>query len=127
MNVRKQRTHQCGLTNIDFRTKGDIQSLDRFNPSLKYSDMGTMTKTNFKQRIPSDAGLKEKWQTQGGWLTMKKADPKVEDAVAFYNENNKTLKESVHLANTHNQLQREQWTDKVFNGDSVTANAIQAQ
>lgn len=55
---------------------------------------------------------------------MKKADPKVEDAVAFYNENNKTLKESVHLANTHNQLQREQWTDKVFNGDSVTANAI---
>lgn len=48
MNVRKQRTHQCGLTNIDFRTKGDVNAVDKFTPSLKYTDMGTMTKTNFK-------------------------------------------------------------------------------
>jgi len=25
--------------------------------------MGTMTKTGFKQRVPSSAGLKEKWKT----------------------------------------------------------------
>jgi hypothetical protein len=30
MNIRKERTHQCGLTNLDFRTKGDIDSLDKF-------------------------------------------------------------------------------------------------
>jgi len=102
MNVRKQRQHQCGLTNIDFRTKGDIQSLDRFNPTLKYSDMGTMTKTGFKQRLPSEAGLKEKWKTQGGWLSMKKPDPKIEDAVAYYNQTNKTLKETVPIAQPHN-------------------------
>jgi hypothetical protein len=52
MNVRKQRQHQCGLTNVDFRTKGDINSVDRFNPSLKYTDMGTMSKTNFKHALP---------------------------------------------------------------------------
>jgi hypothetical protein len=57
MNVRKQRTHQCGLTNIDFRTKGDIQSVDRFNANLKYTDMGTMTKTNFKYPVAPDANL----------------------------------------------------------------------
>lgn len=68
MNVRKQRTHQCGLTNVDFRTKGDFQSADRFNPSLKFADVGTMGKSTFKQRVPSEAPLKDRWKTQGGWL-----------------------------------------------------------
>lgn len=63
MNVRKQRTHQCGLTNIDFRTKGDINAVDKYNPSLKYTDMGTMTKTNFKNFEHPEADLKEKWKT----------------------------------------------------------------
>lgn len=105
MNVRKQRQHHCGLTNIDFRTKGDMQSLDRYNPTLKFADMGTMTKTNFKQRLPSSAGLKDKWKTQGGWLTMKKPDPKIEDAVTFYNENKKSIKQVVPLAQTHAELE----------------------
>jgi len=63
MNVRKERVHQCGLTNVDFRTKGDIQSVDRYNPSLKYTDMGTMTKTNFKAPFDPKTDLKEKWKT----------------------------------------------------------------
>ena len=48
MNVRKQRTHQCGLTNIDFRTKGDQAAVDRYNPNLKFADTGTMNKHGFK-------------------------------------------------------------------------------
>jgi hypothetical protein len=63
MNVRKQRTHLCGLTNIDFRTKGEIQSVDRFNPTLKYTDMGTMSKTNFKQVAAQNTDFKESWKT----------------------------------------------------------------
>ena len=78
MHVRKQRTHHCGLTNIDFRTKGDYGSVDKFNPSLKFADVGTMTKSNFKPRIPSEANLKDKWQTTGGWLLQKNSNPKEE-------------------------------------------------
>ena len=81
MNVRKPRTHQCGLTNVDFRTKGDVVSVDRYNPTLKYTDMGTMSKTNFKHALAADADLKESWKTKGGWLNMKKADPITDDAV----------------------------------------------
>ena len=55
MNVRKQRTHQCGLTNIDYRTKGDSQSVDHFNASLKFADVGTMGKSLFKPRQSSEA------------------------------------------------------------------------
>ena len=88
--------------------------------------MGTMTKQNFKQRVPSDAGLKEKWKTQGGWLSMKKPDPRVEDAVTYYEDNNKTLKNTVNLSHKHAELEREAWTDKVFNGDNAKINSLQA-
>ena len=80
------------MTNVDFKTKGDIQSVDRFNPSLKYTDMGTMTKTNFKYTLPHDADHKEKWKTQGGWMSMKKANPITDDAHAFYQNQKKALK-----------------------------------
>jgi len=45
MNVRKQRTHLCGLANVDFRTKGDHEANDHYNPTLKFTDFGTMTKS----------------------------------------------------------------------------------
>ena len=45
MNVRKQRTHLCGLANIDFRTKGDHEANEKYNASLKFADFGTMTKS----------------------------------------------------------------------------------
>ena len=127
MNVRKPRAHQCGLTNVDFRTKGDTASVDRYNPSLKYTDMGTMSKTKFKQSLPADADLKEKWKTEGGWLPMKKADAITDDATAFYEEHKKQVKRSVNIGNAHDELQPEKWTDHVFTGDNVNTTARDAQ
>ena len=56
MNVRRQRTHQCGLTNVDFRTKGDAAALEKFQPNMKYADAGTMGKAGFKLN-PAPASL----------------------------------------------------------------------
>ena len=58
MNIRKERTHQCGLTNVDYRSKNDTQNLDKFQPNLKYTDFGTMGKTQYK-RMNSSATFKE--------------------------------------------------------------------
>ena len=58
MNIRRERTHQSGLTNLDFRTKGDLQQVDHYQPSLKFSDFGTMTKKNYT-RVPSEIGFRE--------------------------------------------------------------------
>lgn len=82
MNIRRDRTHQCGLTNLDFRTKGDIESLDRFQPSLKYADFGTMGRSQYK-RLPSTAAVtdfKDKLKLSAGWKTMSNlaTNPKVE-------------------------------------------------
>ena len=47
MNIRRDRTHQAGLSNLDFRTKGEPDKVDHFQPNLKYADFGTMTKTKY--------------------------------------------------------------------------------
>ena len=127
MNVRKPRAHQCGLTNVVFRTKGDLQSVDRFNPSLKYTDMGTMTKTNFKYALPTEAEHKEKWKTQGGWMKQRKANPITDDATDFYRDHSKTMKQSVAVGHKHDELQAEKWQDYVFTGDNVKTTAALSQ
>ena len=66
MNVRKQRTHQCGLTNVDFRTKGDGAAQEKFNPNMKYSDTGTMNKAGFKATAPA-ATLTDSVKQTAGW------------------------------------------------------------
>ena len=58
MKIRRERIHQSGLTNIDYRTKGDLDKVDHFQPNQKYTDFGTMTKTAYK-RMPSASNFKE--------------------------------------------------------------------
>ena len=71
MKVRQQRTHQCGLTNVDFRTKGDEAAQDRYNPSLKFADVGTMNKAGFKMLNQPQV--------------VPVVDPKDDTALKFYN------------------------------------------
>jgi len=54
-----------------------------------------MTKSHFKQRIPSEATLKEKWQTTAGWTLFKNPDPKQEAALNMYDEKGKKIKQPV--------------------------------
>ena len=58
MNIRKERMHQSGLTNMDFKAKGELSKVDYYNPSLKFTDFGTMSKTMYK-RVPSASTFKE--------------------------------------------------------------------
>lgn len=49
MKIRKERFHQSGLTNIDFRSKGEAEKVDYYQGNLKYTDFGTMTRTDFNR------------------------------------------------------------------------------
>ena len=68
MNIRRERLHQCGLTNLDYRTKGDLENIDRYHPTLKFADFGTMGKTQFK-RLHSVADPKESMKLTSGFKT----------------------------------------------------------
>ena len=70
MKIRRDRAHQSGLTNLDFRTKGQLDNVDHYEPSLKYTDFGTMTKKLYT-RMPSAATFKEQVAISGGWLNSK--------------------------------------------------------
>jgi len=66
---------------LDFRTKGELESADRYQPSLKYADFGTMGRSQFKRMTSATApDFKERLKLQAGWKTMGKfnADPKTE-------------------------------------------------
>lgn len=107
MNIRKQRTHQCGLSNVDFRTKGDSAAQDRFNPTMKFADVGTMGKHAFKQT---------------GSLTI--SNPKEDTTMQFYNAQGKKPKAPVLMANkTTTQLEPDKWTPDVFTGDNPRTTA----
>ena len=124
MNVRKQRQHQCGLTNIDFRTKGDHAATDRYNPTLKFAEVGTMSKANFKNLI-NEANPTDQWKTKGGWMPVKKHDPRSETTAEFYASVGKKPKAPVLVSNLKgNELEAEKWTDKVFTGDNPKTTAL---
>ena len=45
MSLKKQRIHRCGFTNLDFRTKGDFESLKLYEPWKIPKEFGTMGKS----------------------------------------------------------------------------------
>lgn len=124
MNIRRDRTHQCGLTNLDFRTKGDFESLDRYQPSLKMTNFGTMGKSQYKRMVYTES-VQEQAMITGGFKKQKKLDPKTETTADFYKGREKAQKNSVKIGKTKdNELEDEHWTDKVFTGDNPKLTAF---
>ena len=123
MKIRRERTDQCGLTNIDFRTKGELDKVDHFNPSLKFTDFGTMSRTKYN-RMPSASSFKQQVAISGGWLNSKHIDQKHKDqryetAAQFYSQKSKVFRAPVPLGKfKKTELDEKKWTDKVFTGDS---------
>jgi len=102
MNIRKDRMHQSGLTNLDFKAKGDLNRADHFNPSMKFSDFGTMSRTQYK-RVPSATTFKEQVALSGGWINSKYKNDyyknkRFETAAQKYSENHKKIKAPVLIA-----------------------------
>ena len=54
MNIRRERMHQCGLTNLDARSKGEMSK--SMNKSV---DFGTMGRTQFKNGISPSLEFKD--------------------------------------------------------------------
>ncbi len=130
MNIRKERLHQCGLTNLDYRTKGDLDNVDRYHPNLKYADFGTMGKSQFK-RLHSVADSKEQVKITSGWKTMSNITTtpqalynpaKYDTTQDFYATKGKKYKMPAQIGKRREtELEELYWTDKVFTGDNPAA------
>ena len=56
MSLRRERKHECGNTNIDFRTKREKENLELYEPWALPKDFGTMGRFGY---TPSYTQLKK--------------------------------------------------------------------
>ena len=122
MSLRRPRSHKVGISNIDFRTKKDIENINIFEPWKISKELGTMGYKNYKNPrtvYQSLFGPSEKINTHRD-LVNDYPDPRFHTTAQFYKQNKISLNTRSFI-NTDRVAQLEE-TFKgkdVFNGDSM--------
>ena len=122
MSLRRPRSHRVGISNIDFRTKRDIENINIFEPWQAPKDLGTMGYKNYRnsQTVFNNLfGPSEKINTYKD-LVNDYPDPRFHTTAEFYKKNKilvntKTFINSERVANLEETFKGKD----VFNGDST--------
>ena len=90
MSLKLQRVHRCGYSNIDFRSKGDFESLKLYEPWQIPKEFGTMGKSSY---YPSYSQAKKLFSVSKSVNKLKNIvqgspDPKSYPGVLYYKKNN---------------------------------------
>jgi len=90
MSLKKPRVHRCGFTNLDFRTKGDFESLKLYEPWKVPKEFGTMGKSFY---FPSFSETKKIFSVSKSLNKLKNIiqgtpDPKAYPTALYYKKNN---------------------------------------
>ena len=94
MNIRRERSHRCGHTNIDFRTKNDVDSIRTFMPWKSKKEFGTMGNNFYSLSFNEKKKLMKVTENLN---TIKNIhdeipDPKYYKTAQFYQSNNMQIK-----------------------------------
>lgn len=121
MHVKKERTHQCGLSNIDFRRLNDKQGIQRFQDDMRSTNFGLMGRNGIHNQVnSSDYNRRESLQLHSGFKMPEPPNPRNDTAKNFYAKTKKPFMKpaSVQKARiTH--LEDPVWNEKVFTGEDV--------
>ena len=90
MSLKLQRIHRCGYTNLDFRSKGDFESLKLYEPWKIPKEFGTMGKSFY---YPSYSEAKKIFSVSKSLNKLKNIvqgspDPKAYPGALYYKKNN---------------------------------------
>ena len=90
MSLKLQRMHRCGYTNLDFRSKGDFESLKLYEPWQIPKEFGTMGKSFY---YPSFSEAKKIFSVSKSLNKLKNIvqgspDPKSYPGALYYKKNN---------------------------------------
>ena len=90
MSLKLQRIHRCGYTNLDFRSKGDFDSLKLYEPWQIPKEFGTMGKSHY---YPSFSEAKKIFSVSKSLNKLKNIvqgspDPKSYPGALYYKKNN---------------------------------------
>ena len=127
MSLRRVRSHKVGISNIDFRTKKDIDNIRLFEPWQSPKEFGTMGYRNYRNprkvfKSLFDPSLEINTQKD---IVNDYPDPRYHTAAQFYKKNNilintKTFFNSEKVAN----LEESYKGKDIFNGDSTNVAEI---
>ena len=122
MSLRRVRSHKVGISNIDFRTKGDMYNIKIFEPWHSPKDFGSMGYRQY--RIPKkifkslfDPSIEINTQKD---IVNDYPDPRYHTTAQFYKKNNilintRTFFNSEKVANLEESFKGKE----IFNGDST--------
>ena len=90
MSLKLQRMHRCGYTNLDFRSKGDFDSVKLYEPWKIPKEFGTMGKSYY---YPSFSEAKKIFSVSKSLNKLKNIvqgspDPKAYPGALYYKKNN---------------------------------------
>lgn len=122
MSIRRERSHKCGHSNIDFRTKNDSEAIKTFMPWKLKKEYGTMGNDLFKLPINEHKKILKVTENINNQknLLQEIPDPKYYKTAQFYQSNNIPLKAKAMFANDRVAQLDESFKGKEkFIGDSM--------
>jgi len=95
MNIRRDRSHRCGHSNIDFRTKNDTDSIKTFMPWRSKKEFGTMGNDLYKLPFNDHKKLLKVTENINSQKNIlhEIPDPKYYKSAQFYSSNNIPIKD----------------------------------
>jgi len=121
MQVKRERTHQCGLSNIDFRRMNDQTSLKKYTNDMSSTDFGTMGRHYAPYMHQSgEFGNRQALLVRTGFKVPELPNPRYSDMQLYYKTHKKPffLPESLAKKST-TKLEDCVWSDRVFTGEDV--------
>ena len=130
MSLKRERNHTTGLSNIDFRSKNDIPSLDQYEPWHKTKNFGTMSKypyelsyTEHKKLFRPTKQINEQY-----YLNADIQNPKTYQSAQFYKDHKIRLNTKAIFTNERiAQLDESNKGKDIFLGDSMMISDINKQ
>lgn len=122
MNIKKERLHRCGLSNIDFRTKRDGDSLKVHQPWKIAAPFGTMGYSGYRPDPIQRKTLLKVTENINNQRTLASdiPDAKYYKTAEFYNKNKIPLKTKAFFTNERIAQLDESFKGKEkYTGDSM--------
>ena len=123
MSLKRQRNHFSGMSNLDFRTKGDIKRIKFYQPYHESKLFGIQGLSNYK--LPFSLNKKifspTKGLNEGKFIKNEIQNPKVYESAVFYRDNSMKLRPKIFLRveKSKNLDTSEYRGGSEYNGDSM--------
>ena len=123
MSLKRPRIHLSGISNNDFRTKGEVKNIKRFQPYHESKNFGMLGLGNYKlpfsihkELFRPTIGLNE-----GKFVENDIQNPKIYDTALFYQNNSMKIKpRSLLIGERSKQLDTSEYRGGLeYNGDSM--------